>query len=49
MSKARLTALGQCGFLLDTGKTRIVTDPFLSDSVDRMFYSKKTPWKRWRR
>ena len=46
MSKARLTALGQCGFLLDTGKTRIVTDPFLSDSVDRMFYSEKTPWKR---
>ena len=31
----RVIYLGQCGFLLDFGHTRIVTDPYLSDAVDR--------------
>ena len=30
----RVTYLGQCGFLLDFGHTRIVTDPYFSDAVD---------------
>ena len=42
----RITYLGQCGFLLEDGDLRIVTDPYLSDSVDRNHYSKETPWKR---
>lgn len=42
----RITYLGQCGFLLEDGNLRIVTDPYLSDSVDRNHYSKETPWKR---
>ena len=31
----RMTNLGQCGFLLEIAGTRIVTDPYLSDFVDR--------------
>ncbi len=30
----RVTYLGQCGFLLDFGHTRIVTDPYFSNAVD---------------
>ena len=30
----RVTYLGQCGFLLDFGRTRIVTDPYFSNAVD---------------
>jgi L-ascorbate 6-phosphate lactonase len=42
----RITYLGQCGFLLEAAGTRIVTDPYLSDYVDRNFFSAETPWKR---
>lgn len=42
----RITYLGQCGFLLEDGDLRIVTDPYLSDFVDRNHYLKETPWKR---
>ncbi|MBE6607084.1 MAG: MBL fold metallo-hydrolase [Ruminococcaceae bacterium] len=38
--------IGQCGFLITSDSTRVVTDPYLSDSVDRDHYSEKTPWKR---
>ncbi len=31
----RMTNLGQCGFLLEIAGVRIVTDPYLSDFVDR--------------
>ena len=31
----RITYLGQCGFLIEAAGTRIVTDPYLSDYVDR--------------
>ena len=41
-----ITYLGQCGFLMDFGDTRIVTDPYLSDYVDKCFYSGQTPWRR---
>lgn len=46
MSELKVTCLGQCGFLLDDGTTRIVTDPYLSDAVDRFHYSEQTPWQR---
>ena len=46
MHELKVTCLGQCGFLLDDGNTRIVTDPYLSDAVDRFHYSELTPWKR---
>jgi L-ascorbate metabolism protein UlaG (beta-lactamase superfamily) len=35
--KATLTALGQTGFLLEYGPTRILIDPYLSDSVAEQF------------
>ncbi len=38
--------LGQCTFLIENVNVKIVTDPYLSDSVDRDHYSEKTPWKR---
>lgn len=38
--------LGQCGFLLEYNGTRIVTDPYLSDYVDKTFYTNETPWTR---
>lgn len=38
--------MGQCGFLLDFGDVRLVTDPYLSDYVDRNFYTAATPWQR---
>lgn len=42
----KITYLGQCGFLIEGGNTRIVTDPYLSCYVDKHFYSEITPWKR---
>ena len=42
----RITYLGQCGFLIEAAETRIVTDPYLSDYVDRSFFTAKTPWRR---
>jgi L-ascorbate metabolism protein UlaG (beta-lactamase superfamily) len=41
-----ITYLGQCGFLLDFGNTRIATDPYLSDYVDKTCFSVQTPWRR---
>lgn len=35
MSELRVTYLGQCGFLLEAEGVRIVTDPYLSNSVDK--------------
>jgi L-ascorbate metabolism protein UlaG (beta-lactamase superfamily) len=46
MSGLAITYLGQCGFLLDFGDTRIVTDPYLSDYVDKTCSSEQTPWRR---
>lgn len=46
MGVLTVTYLGQCGFLLDFGSFRIVTDPYLSDFVDQRFYSPQTPWQR---
>ena len=46
MEKVKVTYLGQCGFLLECNGIRIVTDPYLSDYVDRNFYTEETPWKR---
>jgi L-ascorbate metabolism protein UlaG (beta-lactamase superfamily) len=46
LSELKISYLGQCGFLLDDGNTRIVTDPYLSDAVDRLHYSEQTPWQR---
>lgn len=46
MDSLSITYLGQCGFLLDFGDARIVTDPYLSDYVDRNFASESAPWKR---
>jgi L-ascorbate metabolism protein UlaG (beta-lactamase superfamily) len=42
----RITYLGQCGFLMEAAGTRIVTDPYLSDYVDRSFFTGETPWRR---
>ena len=42
----RITFLGQCGFLLEAAGVRIATDPYLSDYVDRTFYTPETPWRR---
>lgn len=41
----RLTYHGQCGFLLDDGTTRIMTDPYLSYSLDRNA-TESQPWHR---
>jgi L-ascorbate metabolism protein UlaG (beta-lactamase superfamily) len=41
-----ITYLGQCGFLMDFGDTRIATDPYLSDYVDKTCSSVQTPWQR---
>lgn len=46
MNGFSITYLGQCGFLLDFGGTRIVTDPYLSDYVDKNCFSSDTPWQR---
>jgi L-ascorbate metabolism protein UlaG (beta-lactamase superfamily) len=42
----KITYLGQCGFLIEGADTRIVTDPYLTDYVDRNFSSGETPWRR---
>ncbi len=46
MGPLSITYIGQCGFLLDFGSVRIVTDPYLSDYVDRAFSSGSIIWKR---
>ncbi len=46
MNGLTITYLGQCGFLLDFGDTRIATDPYLSDYVDKTCLSEQTPWHR---
>jgi L-ascorbate metabolism protein UlaG (beta-lactamase superfamily) len=46
MSGLSVTYLGQCGFLLDFLDTRIATDPYLSDYVDKTCLSVQTPWHR---
>ena len=40
-----ITYLGQCGFLLEIGEARIVTDPYLSNYVDKMS-ADGTMWRR---
>lgn len=42
----KITYLGQCGFIIENDGVQVVTDPYLSDSVDRLYYSESTPWKR---
>lgn len=42
----KLSYLGQCGFLLDFGVIRLVTDPYLSDYVDKQASSDAWPWQR---
>ena len=32
----KITWLGQAGFLLDNGKTKIMIDPYLSNSVEKV-------------
>lgn len=41
----KLRYLGQCGFLIDTGDIKIVTDPHLSDLLGR-FATEEMPWRR---
>ncbi len=45
-AKLNIKYIGQCGFVISSGDTRIVTDPYLSYSVDNAHYSERTPWKR---
>jgi len=42
----RLTYLGQCGFLIEAGDARILTDPCLSDYVHQHNWKPETPWER---
>ncbi|MBQ4089179.1 MAG: MBL fold metallo-hydrolase [Clostridia bacterium] len=42
----KLTNLGQCGFVIETGGAKLVTDPYLSYTVDENHYSEATPWVR---
>ena len=46
MSNITITYLGQCGFLLDFGVTKIVTDPYLSDYVDKTCSNGDVKWQR---
>ncbi len=46
MAGLSVTYLGQCGFLLDFGDTKIVTDPYLSDYVDQIGSSERMTWRR---
>jgi L-ascorbate metabolism protein UlaG (beta-lactamase superfamily) len=39
----RITWLGQAGFMLDRGPTRIVIDPYLSDSLAAKYVGKRFP------
>lgn len=42
----KISYLGQCGFLLDFGHTRVVTDPYLSDYVDQAASTADWAWRR---
>ena len=42
----KMTFLGQCGFVLDTGETVIAIDPYLSDYLDRNYSTEEICWKR---
>lgn len=42
----KLTNVGQCGFVIESGGKKLVTDPYLSYTVDENHYSEKTPWVR---
>lgn len=42
----RMTFLGQCGFVLDTGETVVVIDPYLSDYLDKNCCTEEVRWKR---
>ena len=42
----KITFLGQCGFLLEGESQRIVTDPYLSDFLDRNFSKGDVQWNR---
>jgi len=46
MNGLAITYLGQCGFLLDFYDTRIVTDPHLSDYLNKNCSSEQTVWQR---
>ena len=46
MQEITITYLGQCGFLLDFGGTKIVTDPYLSDYVDKTCSDGEVKWQR---
>lgn len=46
MNGLTVTYLGQCGSLMDFGNVRIVTDPYLSDYVDKTCSNENTPWQR---
>ena len=41
-----MTFLGQCGFVIDTGKTVVVIDPYLSDYLDQNCCTEEVRWKR---
>lgn len=42
----KIRYLGQCTFLIEHNGAALCTDPYLSDYVDRNFYSESTPWQR---
>ena len=42
----RMTFLGQCGFVLDTGNTVVAVDPYLSDYLDRNCCTDEVRWER---
>lgn len=44
--ETKIKYLGQCGFLISSGNTSIVTDPHLSYILEKEKYSEETPWKR---
>ena len=41
-----ITYLGQCGFLIEMGGARIVTDPYLSDYADKHHDNEGVAWRR---
>lgn len=42
-SKLKITWLGQGGFLFDDGKVRLVTDPYLTDSLEPLGFERMVP------
>jgi len=46
MNQLTITYLGQCGFLLDFGDVRLVTDPYLSSYVDDHSRCAEVKWQR---